>query len=67
MNAILNRWHAWAAASAARRERHCAIADLDFDLPRPRMTRADAATLLALLALSGGFVAWIVHLLATGA
>ena len=67
MNAILNRWHAWAAASAARRERHCAIADLDFDLPRPRMTRADAIATGGLIVGSGAIVAWVVHLLATGA
>lgn len=66
IGALLDRWHAWAAASATRRQRHSAIADLDFDLPRAPMTPADKRALLGLIVGSAGFVAWVVHLL-TGA
>lgn len=67
IDALLNRWHDWAAASATRRQRHAAIADLDFDLPRPPMTRADAALLAVTIGISAGFVVWVLHLLTTGA
>jgi hypothetical protein len=64
MNAILTRWHAWAAASATRRQRMSMLADLDFDSPRPRMSRADVAAGAVLLLLSGGFTVWVATLLA---
>lgn len=64
IDALLNRWHAWAAASATRRQRQSAIADLDFDVPRPPMSRADAATVVGAVIVSAGFVVWVVRLLA---
>lgn len=67
MNTIMNRWHAWAAVSATRRQRMSALADMDFDAPRARMTCADVAAVAVALLLSAGFTAWVVHLLAGAA